>query len=102
MGKIIEKILQIVLNSVPVILMIGLVPLIKNEYSLALVYGLIIAAAFLTKYESRDIIFFLFGLIAMTVSEYVFVSSGAETFNSNALFGVMPLWLPLLWAYSFV
>ena len=38
----------------------------------------------------------------MIVSEYLFISTGVETFNRNSLFGLMPLWLPFLWGYAFV
>jgi hypothetical protein len=38
----------------------------------------------------------------MIFFEYLFISTGVETFNRNSLFGIMPLWLPLLWAYAFV
>ncbi len=35
-------------------------------------------------------------------SEYFFISTGVETFIRNSLFGVMPLWLPILWGYGFI
>ncbi|MBN2052170.1 hypothetical protein JW756_01585 [Candidatus Woesearchaeota archaeon] len=54
------------------------------------------------RYEQRDFLFFIFGFIAMIISEYLFVSTGVETFVRNTLFGLMPLWLPFLWAYAFV
>jgi hypothetical protein len=38
----------------------------------------------------------------MIVSEYLFIKTGVETFNRTTLFGLMPLWLPFLWAYGFV
>jgi hypothetical protein len=38
----------------------------------------------------------------MFASEYFFISTGVETFARNSLFGLMPLWLPFLWAYAFV
>lgn len=97
-----DKILHIILNLVPIVLMIGLIPVIKDDYVLTGLYLMIIAASFLIKYEKKEWLFFTFGLVAMTISEYFFVSTGAETFVRNSLFGLIPLWLPFLWAYGFV
>lgn len=44
----------------------------------------------------------IFGFIIMTISEYIFISTGVETFTRNSFLGLMPLWLPFLWAYGFV
>ncbi len=38
----------------------------------------------------------------MIASEYVFCSTGVETFVRNSLFGLMPIWLPFLWGYGFI
>ncbi|MBI4158685.1 hypothetical protein HY500_00315 [Candidatus Woesearchaeota archaeon] len=100
--KIKDKVLQIFLNILPVILMIGFIPIFKNDYVLTGVYVLIIVISFVIKYYQRDYLFFIFGLIIMTLSEYFFVSTDVETFGRNSLFGLMPLWLPVLWAYGFV
>lgn len=97
-----DKILRIFLNAVPVILMIILIPLIMNDYLLTGIYILIIAVAFLIKYEQKDFLFLFFGFFIMLISEYFFISTGVETFVRNTLFGIMPLWLPFLWAYAFV
>jgi hypothetical protein len=43
-----------------------------------------------------------FGFIFMTLSEYLFISTGVEVFERDSLFGLMPLWLPFLWGYGFV
>lgn len=82
--------------------MIGLIPVIQNDYVLTAVYAVIIAAAFFTKQEPHDGKVFLWGFFAMTISEFLFVSTGVETSNRNSLFGLVPLWLPFLWAYGFV
>ncbi len=100
--KLKDKILQIFLNTIPVILMIALIPVVKNDYVLTGIYALTIAISFAIKYNKKDWIFFVFGFIIMIISEYLFVSTGVETFVRNSLFGLMPLWLPFLWAYAFV
>ena len=100
--KIKDKVLQIFLTAIPIILMVAFIPIFKNDYILTGIYVLIIAVSFFIKYEKKDYIFFIFGLIAMTVSEYYLISTGVETFTRNSLFGLMPLWLPVLWAYSLV
>ncbi|MEK7546930.1 MAG: hypothetical protein AAB536_02005 [Patescibacteria group bacterium] len=96
------KTIRILLNAVPVLVMIGLIPVVRNDYNLAFIYALIIAMAFFVKREKSDLYVFIFGFFAMIVSEYLFVNAGVETFNRDNLFGIMPLWLPLLWAYGFV
>ncbi len=100
--RLMRKIQLIFLNAVPTLLMIGLIPFILNDYALLLLYVLIAAAAFWIKKERNDLLFFAFGFFAMVLSEYLFVSTGVETFVRNSLFGVMPVWLPVLWGYGFV
>ncbi len=100
--KIRGKILQIFLNTIPIILMIALIPIFKNDYLLTGIYALIIAISFAIKYEQKDYLFFIVGFIIMIISEYFFVSTRVETFIRNSLFGLMPLWPPVLWAYGFV
>jgi len=97
-----NKILKIFLNTIPILIMIGLIPIVKNDYWLALVYAAIVVVAWLIKYEKKEYIFLLFGFFGMMISEYFFVSTGVENFNRNSLFGLMPVWLPLLWGYGFV
>jgi len=102
MIKLKDKILHIFLNTLPILLMISLIPIFENDYVLAGIYALIIGAAFLIKYQQKDYAFFVFGFLIMLIFEFIFVSTGVETFVRNSLFGIMPLWLPLLWAYAFV
>jgi hypothetical protein len=92
----------IIVNAVPVVTMIGLIPFILNDYELALAYIAIAVIAFLVRRERHDFAAYLFGLFALTVSEYFFISTGVETFQRHSLLGIMPIWLPLLWAYAFV
>ncbi len=97
-----KLVLKLFLQAVPIIVMIGLIPLVQNDILLAGVYALIIAASFVMKYEKNDVIFLVFGFFTLLISEYFFVSTGVEVFLRNSLFGVMPLWLPVLWGYAFV
>lgn len=82
--------------------MIGLIPLVADDYLLAGIYAAIILAAFAIRRERYDITVCAFGLVIMILSELLFVSTGVETFVRNSLWGVMPVWLPLLWGYGFV
>jgi cell division protein FtsW (lipid II flippase) len=81
-----NKTIRIFLNALPIILMIALIPLFQNDYALAIIYAAIIAASFAIKYQEKDIVFFISGLIIMTLSELVFVSTGVEIFTRNSLF----------------
>ncbi|HRZ95458.1 MAG TPA: DUF2878 family protein [Candidatus Moranbacteria bacterium] len=97
-----NNIFKIFLNSIPILIMIGLIPVVGNDYWLALIYCLIITISFWIKYEKREYIIILFGLFIMIICEAIFLSTGVEVFNRNTLFGIMPIWLPLLWGYAFV
>ena len=82
--------------------MIALIPFVQSDYILALLYIGIIIFSLVVRYTKHDCTAFFIGLIVMTASEYLFISTGVETFVRNSLFGFMPLWLPLLWGYGFV
>ncbi len=97
-----KKIFSIFLNCLPVFMMIVIIPLIPDDYVLLLVYLCITALLFRIRLEKNDVLAFILGLCVMTMCEYIFVSTGVETFNRISLLGAMPIWLPVLWAYSFV
>lgn len=82
--------------------MIGLIPIVKNDYLLATTYLFIILISFLIRKEEKDFLVFVFGLVVLTIGESLFVSTGVETFTSRTLLGLMPIWLPILWGYAFV
>jgi len=97
-----NKTKKILLNAIPVACMIGIIPIIVNDYFLAFIYILIAGVSFAIKREKNDYSAYAFGLIVITASEYSFIQTGVETFVRNSLFGIMPIWLPFLWAYAFV
>ncbi len=82
--------------------MIGLIPLIKNDYILTFLCILIIAGALALKNEKNDFVFLAAGFFIMIICESIFISTGVETFMRHSLLNIMPLWLPVLWAYAFV
>ena len=102
MIKYYKKFIAILINAIPIILMVGLIPVIKNDYWLTAVYLIIIIASLFIKYEKNDLIYMIFGFCIMVISEYFFISTGVEIFIRKSLFGVMPVWLPFLWAYGFL
>jgi len=97
-----NKLYKIFLNSLPVLVMVGLIPLIGDDLMLSGAYALVIFVSFIFKREAKEWLIFLSGLILMTFFEYIFILTGVEVFYRNSLFGIMPIWLPLLWAYGFV
>ncbi len=97
-----NKTKEIFLNSIPILLMIGLIPMIRNDYVLTIFYIIIILISHVIKKEKNDILIFIFGFFIMILSESIFISTGVETFTRNSLFGLMPLWLPFLWGYGFI
>lgn len=96
------KLWKIFFNIIPVVLMIGLIPYVPNDHVLAAFYLLIIGLALMYKHEKNDYLALMVGIVGMTISEYFFIQTGVETFTRNSLFGIMPLWLPLLWGYGFI
>lgn len=97
-----SKVMHIFLNLLPIIVMILLIPVIRHDFALTIAYIIIIVIAFLVQYFPKDISFFVFGFIVMSISEYFFIRTGVEVFERKSFLGVMPLWLPFLWAYGFV
>lgn len=82
--------------------MIGLIPILSNDYLLTGVYLAMIVILFLVKKEKNEFLLFFFGFLFMILSEYIFISTGVETFIRHSLLGLMPIWLPFLWGYGFV
>jgi hypothetical protein len=97
-----KKLRFIFWNFVPILVMIGFIPIITNDYLLAVVYIAIIIVAFWIKLESKDLLVLAFGFIVLAISEWLFVSTGVETFTRRSLYNIMPIWLPILWGYAFV
>ncbi|MDB5244176.1 MAG: hypothetical protein JWN18_46 [Parcubacteria group bacterium] len=93
---------KILINAFPVALMIILIPIVLNDFLLAALYLVIAIISLMTRHEKNDYLAYVFGLVVITISEYFFIQTGVETFMRNSLFGIMPVWLPLLWAYAFV
>jgi len=105
MPRIVAKILlctTVVTNALPIAIMIALIPLIRSDVLLTVVYAGFILAALMTRQDKKDLIFLIFGFVTLFFSEYLFISTGVETFERRSLLGVMPLWLPFLWAYVFI
>jgi hypothetical protein len=96
------RLLYIFLYANTIMAMIVLIPFITNDYVLSTLYAFFIFLLLRFKPEPYDRTALLIGLVGITIAEYIFVSTGVETFIRNSLFGIMPLWLPLLWAYAFV
>ena len=97
-----EKVKIIGLYCILIIAMIALIPAIASDVLLTLVYIVFSIGLLYFKSEKNDILAFVLGLVGITISEWFFVNTGVETFVRDSLFGVMPLWLPFLWAYAFV
>ncbi len=94
--------MEIVLNILPIVAMIALIPFVTNDHILSTLYIGIILLALIIKRNKNDLLILVLGFLIMTASEYFFIRTGVETFERTTLFGLMPLWLPLLWGYGFV
>ena len=92
---------KIMLNIIPIIIMIGLIPLIKNDYYILLAYLIIIGICLKIHYEKKEYKLLITGLIFMFLAEFFFISTKVEIFTSQTLIN-MPIWLPILWGYGFI
>ena len=97
-----KKSTEILYNALPILGMVGLVPLVPNDYLLAIICIAIIISAFFVKTSKHDLVIFTVGFFTMILVEWLFTSTGVETFNRNSLLGIMPIWLPIIWGYGFV
>ncbi len=98
-----KKTIQIFTQILPILIMIGLIPIVQNDWKLTFLFlGIILIDFLLIKSQKTDLLLFLFGLLGMFFSECLFINTGVEVFLRNSLFGLMPLWLPFLWACGFV
>ena len=97
-----KKSAEILYNALPILAMMGLVPLVLNDYLLAIICIAIIIGAFFVKISKHDLTIFAVGFFTMILVEALFIRTGVETFNRNSLLGIMPIWLPIIWGYGFV
>lgn len=93
---------DLLLTCTPLLLMLGFIPLVENDYYLAGIYLAFGLVYFYNHNTKETIIVYTTGLIAMTIFESIFLKTGVEVFIRNSFLGIMPLWLPLLWAYGFL
>ena len=94
-------VMRLIAIAAPIFFMIALIPYVRNDFLLTGIYIAIIGVSSF-RYDRHDFMYLLIGCLVLFVSEYFFISTGVETFERRSLLGVMPLWLPLLWAYVFV
>lgn len=88
--------------ALPIVPMIALISFIKDDYLLAIIYTGCIVALYRHKHEPHDVLALVFGFVGITIAEYLFVMTGVEIFARQTFLGVMPIWLPFLWAYAFL
>lgn len=94
---------SLLLYTLPLFGMISLIPLLEHEVGITLCYTLVAVSYFiLHKWKKLDLIVYTLGFIAMTLFETIFLLTHVEIFTQRGLFGIMPLWLPFLWAYGFL
>ncbi|MBI4158554.1 MAG: DUF2878 family protein [Candidatus Yanofskybacteria bacterium] len=98
----IKNLPQILLYLAVIVIMIGLPTFIKNDYFLTVIYLGVIIASVTIKKERADMLVLAVGFLGTSIGEYLFISTGIETFNRTSFLGVMPLWLPFLWGYIFL
>lgn len=96
------KFLSISVQALPVALMVSLLFFTQNTLLLSILYIVPALIYFFRQPQKINIIVYLTGLFFMTIFESIFLLTGVETFADKSLFGIMPIWLPFLWAYGFL
>lgn len=96
------KVKRIGLYALSVLVLIAAVPLVTNDILLLSLYFIAAAILIVLTHERNDYAAYFIGLIGISVAEFFFIQTGVETFSRAGLLGMMPVWLPFLWAYSFV
>lgn len=66
---------------------------------LSILFGLVILGLLSKKYNQRELMLVLIGLVAGAAIELIAVRIGFESYHKPT-FGGIPLWLPLMWAYA--
>ena len=84
------------------LVMVALIPLIRNDFLLAGIFILFIATTLLIRQDRKDLVFLGVGIVVPTIGEILFVATGVESFSRDVLVLGIPLWLPLLWGYIFI
>ena len=97
-----SKEIKILVYALTILTLIGLVPVIQNDYYLTFIYLMLILLFTFLKKEKADWLFITIGFFSSFLGEYFFITTGVETFSRNSLFGIMPLWLPFLWTFIFL
>src|SRR3989344_7599232 len=98
----IKNLPQILCYLAAIVIMTGLPIFIKNDYILTVIYLSVIIASVTIKKERFDVLVLAVGFLGTSIGEYLFISTGIETFNRTSFLGIMPLWLPFLWGYIFL
>jgi hypothetical protein len=93
------KLLHSVWPALPLIL---LIPVVKNDFVLTAIYIVVAFLYMLGHRMKHDWLVYTIGVFSITIFQSIFIMTGVETFNRATLFGIMPLWLPFLWAFAFL
>lgn len=93
---------KIILEIIPILILISLIPIMKNDYYILISYIILIAIFLKIKYEKNEYKVLIGGIILMTIMESLFILTGVETFKNKRLLGIMPIWLPIIWGYGMV
>lgn len=93
---------KIILELIPIIVLITVIPIAKNDFYILVSYIILIAVFLRLKYEKNEYKILIGGIVFMALFEYLFILTGVETFKNKTLFNIMPIWLPLLWGYGMI
>lgn len=95
------KYMSTILEAIPVLLMILLIPLMASELNMTGLYLAIILVSLLIKYERGDLMLLLSGLIISTLFFEILIFFKIIQFTTASLIN-LPIWFPLIWAHGFI
>jgi hypothetical protein len=93
---------RIATSALPIIGVIALVPLIRDDLLLTGIYIVCIIVALALRQDKKDLVFLAVGFVGSTIGELLFIATGVEIFTREVLIWGMPVWLPFMWGYIFI
>jgi hypothetical protein len=93
---------RIATSALPIIAVIALVPLVRDDLLLTGIYIVCIIVALALRQDKKDLVFLSVGFVGSAIGELLFIATGVEIFTRDVLIWGMPVWLPFMWGYIFI
>lgn len=96
-----SKTKEIIIELIPILIVLLLLCLFRNEIAITILTLLAIIFTFTIKYQKNEAYIFLFGLIIGIILELIGNFLLGQSWPDASFFSI-PIWLPLTWGYGFI